>query len=240
MNPIGFSTGALAFSDVRRALRLLEDIPVEAIELSAIREGELIPLLNSLDSLDLGRFQYISLHAPSSFSPQAEASIFMALYNNRHRGWPIIIHPDTIRHFPDWRLLGDLVCIENMDKRKPIGRSVRELEALFTELPEASFCFDIGHARQIDSSMTEAYLILKKFGNRLRQVHVSEVNTSSKHDRLSFVGMLDFREVAHLIPAHVPLIIESIVEPAQILPEMRRVQEVFEGTNMSEPARNSC
>jgi hypothetical protein len=40
MNPIGFSTGALAFSDVRRALCLLEDIPVEAIELSAMREAE--------------------------------------------------------------------------------------------------------------------------------------------------------------------------------------------------------
>jgi hypothetical protein len=72
-----------------------------------------------------------------------------------------------------------------MDKRKPGGRTVRELEYWFSEFPEASFCFDIGHARQVDTCMTVAYLMLKRFLPRLRQVHISEVNTQNKHDRLS-------------------------------------------------------
>ena len=96
-----------------------------------------------------------------------------------------------------------------MDKRKPIGRSAGELRRVFDLLPDASFCFDIGHARQFDSTMTEAYLLLTAFGRKLKQVHVSEVNTRSKHDVLSYASILAFREVAHLIPADIPLILKT-------------------------------
>lgn len=223
MQPLGFSTGAIAFSDFKEALRILKDLPVTVVELSAIREHELIPLLRSLDDLDLSQFQYVSVHAPSSFSAHAEEWIFRELCEVRRRGWPVIIHPDTIWDPSLWKRLGPLLCIENMDKRKPAGRNVRELERLFEEFPEASFCFDIGHARQIDTSMTEAYLMLKRFSSRLRQVHISEVNTLNKHDRLSFVSILDFQEVSSLIPSSTPVIIESVVAGEQISTEIERV-----------------
>jgi hypothetical protein len=227
MQPLGYSTGALALSDFRSALQMLKSQPINAVELSAIREPELIPLLQSLGELDLSMFTYISIHAPSQFSAEAEGWIFQELYDNRHRGWPIIVHPDTLNHDPDWRLLGPQLCIENMDKRKPVGRTVRELDVLFERFPDASFCFDIGHARQVDTSMIEPYKMLKKFGSRLRQIHVSEVNSRNKHDRLSFVSILDFQEVAHLIPPQVPVIIESIVSGDQIGAEINRVREAL-------------
>jgi hypothetical protein len=227
MQPIGFSTGALALSDFRSALEMLKDQTVNAVELSAIRESELIPLLRSLDELDLCRFSYISIHAPSQFSPQAEGWIFQELYDHRHNGWPIIVHPDTMKHDCDWRLLGSQLCIENMDKRKPVGRTVQELNLLFERFPDASFCFDIGHARQVDTSMIEAYQMLKNFGPRLRQVHVSEVNSRNKHDPLSFISIIDFQEVAHLIPPEVPIIIESIVSRDQISAEISRVRKAL-------------
>jgi hypothetical protein len=227
MKPLGFSTGALAHSDFRQALLMLRNQPINVVELSAIRKHELLPLLKALDDLDLSRFSYVSIHAPSEFSPQDEAWIFQELYEARHRGWPIIVHPDTLHDFSLWKLLGSLLCIENMDKRKPIGRTVRELEYLFSEFPQASFCFDIGHARQVDTSMTEAYQMLKHFGSRLRQVHISEVNTQNKHDRLSFVSILGFREVTHLIPPSTPVIIESVVAEDQIAAEICRVQSAL-------------
>jgi hypothetical protein len=228
MQPLGFSTGALALSDFRRALEMLKDQSVSVVELSAIREHELVPLLRSLDDLDLSDFSYVSIHAPSSFSPEAEAWIFRELYEIRYyRQWPIIVHPDTLYDFSLWRLLGDLLCIENMDKRKPIGRTVRDLEYLFSELPQASFCFDIGHARQVDTSMIEAYRMLKRFSSRLRQVHISEVNTLNKHDPLSFVSILGFQEVAHLIPSSTPVIIESIIAQDQIGAEIARVRSAL-------------
>lgn len=224
MQPLGFSTGALALSNFREALRMLRDQPVTALELSAIREHELIPLLRALDELDLSQFQYVSIHAPSWFSPEAEMAIFRELYESRQRSWPIIVHPDTLHDFSLWKQLGSLLCIENMDKRKSAGRTVRELEALFNEFPQASFCFDIGHARQVDTSMTEAYRMLTRLSHRLRQVHISEVNTQNKHDRLSFVSILGFQEVTHLIPPSTPVIIESIVSEDQIGAEIGRVQ----------------
>ena len=227
MQPIGYSTGALALSDFRMALEILREQPVEAVELSAIRENELIPLLRSLGDLDLSRFTYVSLHAPSTFLPQSEGRIFQDLYDSRHHGWPIIVHPDTLKRDPDWRLLGSQLCIENMDKRKPVGRTVQELDLLFERFPNASFCFDIGHARQVDTSMIEAYKMLKKFGPRLRQIHVSEVNSRNKHDRLSFVSILDFQEVAHMIPPEIPIIIESIVSGDQIGAEIDRVRKAL-------------
>jgi hypothetical protein len=153
MQPLGYSTGALALSDYRKALEMLSDQPVTAIELSAIRKGELIPLLRSLDDLDLSKLDYVSIHAPSEFSRQEEGWIFQELYESRHRGWPIIVHPDTLHDHSLWEKLGNLLCIENMDKRKPAGRTVQELNTLFEAFPRASFCFDIGHARQVDTSM---------------------------------------------------------------------------------------
>jgi hypothetical protein len=227
MQPLGFSTGALALSDFREALRMLRDQPVSVIELSAIREHELVPLLYSLDDLDLSQFSYVSIHAPSSFSPGAEIESFQALNAIRDHKWPFVIHPDTLHDFSLWRMLGDLVCVENMDKRKSAGRTVRELEAVFNELPQASFCFDIGHARQVDTSMTEAYRMLKRFSSRLRQVHISEVNTLNKHDRLSFVSILGFQEVAQLIPSSTPVIIESVINEDQIGDELRRVRDAL-------------
>jgi len=227
MQPLGYSTGALALSDFRRALEMLKDQPVAAIELSAIRKHELIPLLRSLDGLDLSRFEYVSIHAPSEFSPQEERWIFQELYESRHRGWPIIVHPDTLHDFSVWETLGDLLCIENMDKRKPVGRTVQELNGLFEVFPRASFCFDIGHARQVDTSMVEAYRMLKAYGQRLRQVHVSDVSTQNKHATLSFVSILDYQEVANLIPQTVPVIIESIVSEDQVGPEINRVRKAL-------------
>jgi hypothetical protein len=142
-------------------------------------------------------------------------------------GWPIVVHPDAISDFDAWGGLGAVICIENRDKRKPVGRSAAELGLIFEQLPEAGFCFDIGHARQFDPTMIEAAKILREFGARLRQVHVSEVNTRSKHDRVSYASMPAFREVAHLIPERIPLIVESPVGIEDIGAEIAQVRKAL-------------
>jgi hypothetical protein len=227
MRPVGFSTGALAYADFRKGLEMLRHKNVQAVELSALRQNELIPLLEAIPTLDLAAFRHIAIHAPSKFEPEWEAALCDRLGEQRARGWPIVVHPDAILYFDLWRELKGSVCIENMDKRKPTGRSVRELDTIFNELPEASFCFDIGHARQFDPSMTEAWLILKEFGSRLCQVHVSEVNTRSKHDVLSFASIQAFQEVAHLIPVNIPLILETPVAEEDMEEEIARLLQAL-------------
>ena len=221
MRSIGFSTGALARNDFRGALKMLVGKSVDAVELSALRQDELRPLVERLGELDLGRFQYISFHAPSYMEPSFEPLALELLAQVAARGWPIIVHPDAMHTPSEWGALGDCLCIENMDKRKAIGQTARDLTRIFENLPDASLCFDIGHARQVDPTMSEASAILRLFRVRIAQLHVSEVNTQSKHDPLSFESVLAFQKVSHLIPSGAPIILESRVEESEIEEEIQ-------------------
>src|SRR5581483_9750551 len=112
------------------------------------------------------------------------------------REWPIIVHQGAMYQRREWGRLGQHLCIENMDKRKPIGQTANDLAEIFETLPNASFCFDIGHARQVDPTMSEASSILQCFRDRIKQLHVSEVNAQSKHDCLSLESTISFQRVS--------------------------------------------
>jgi hypothetical protein len=227
MRPIGFSTGALALSDFHLALGELQGQPVDSVELSALRYRELAPLLSVLSTLPLSSYKYKSIHAPSSFDAEQEVEIIELLRAFVPADWPIILHPDTIHDFAAWKGFGKQLAIENMDRRKPIGRTLEELNPIFEKLPQARLCFDIGHARQCDTTMTEAYRILRAYSGRLCQIHVSEVNTASHHDPLSFAAIRAFSEVAELIPGDVPLILEARVTRDQIKAEIGNAQKAL-------------
>jgi hypothetical protein len=84
MRPIGFSTGALAKTDFRRALGELRKRHIDVVELSA------------LPSLDLQQFSFVSPHAPSRFAQELETWVVEHLSSVVQLGIPVIVHPDTI------------------------------------------------------------------------------------------------------------------------------------------------
>lgn len=238
MRSIGFSTGALAYSDFQEGLRLLRKTKANAVELSALRQNELDPLVQAIDQLDLGQFGHISVHVPSSITPEFERTMLGTL-RSFPVGWLLIAHPDVITMWNEWEALGSRLCIENMDKRKPIGQTARGLSEIFGRLPEATFCLDIGHAHQIDPTMGEAVLLLEGFSGKLRQLHVSEVNSDSKHDPISVESASAFSVVAHLIPESIPVILESRLRsltPAAIQSEMDTAEYVLDRRNILELA----
>jgi hypothetical protein len=211
---IGYSTGALAKGDIAAGVGIARRLKLTAIELSALRLSELSSLLEYVASEDLADFQYVSIHAPTDFSQSSETDVVAALSVVAHsRKWQIVVHPDTIHDFRKWADLGRFASVENMDERKRRGRTVEELGEILTRLPEARLCFDIAHARQVDSSMTEAYRIIRYFGERIGQMHFSEVNIESKHRPMSENAIRAYRHIAHLLPTGAPSIIES---PASI------------------------
>lgn len=220
MGGIGFSTGAIAKSDVAGALRLLRPFATDAIELSALRAHELAPLVASIPHLPLHGYRHISVHAPSAFAAHHEHDIARALLPVARRGWRVVLHPDAIRDPRAWGAFDDRLCIENMDRRKPVGRTVRELRPVFAQLPRASFCFDVAHAWQCDPSMNQAARLLDAFGDRLAEVHVSELDAASRHVRLSEASIEAYGQFAELIPIHVPVIIEAPVQPHEIDAEL--------------------
>src|SRR5580700_12058020 len=102
MRPIGFSTGALAYGDFRQGLAVLAGKHTTTVELSALRDKELAPLVEALDSLDLSVYTYVSVHAPSKFEKERELEIVGLLGAVASRGWRIVLHPDAIRDVALW------------------------------------------------------------------------------------------------------------------------------------------
>ncbi len=80
--------------------------------------------------------------------------------------------------------------------------------------------------------MGEAVLILEEFQDKLCQLHISEVNSESKHDPISLEAAMAFEVVATLIPENVPAILESKIprgiDPvAQVTSEMELVDHLL-------------
>lgn len=239
MRPIGFSTGALAQSDVRRGLELVRRHGLPVVELSALRDTELAAVLEALSDLDLNGFEYVSFHAPSAFRTVSERAVADRLRSELPPTWPVVVHPDALTDVAAWQELGPRLCVENMDKRKPLGQTADELEAVFDLYPDAAFCLDIGHARQVDPTMGVAAELLRRFGDRLRQVHVSEVSARNRHEPISFTAMEAFRSVAHLIPNDVPIVSEANVTADGITDEIRTTAAALSpaARRLSEPER---
>jgi hypothetical protein len=229
MRRIGFSTGAIARGDFRRALSLLIAHQLDIVEISALRVDELEPLVGAIPTLDLSSFSFVSVHAPSRFEQSDEFAIVENL-SKIAPDLPIVVHPDVLFSPDLWSRFGSRLLIENMDKRKPIGRTVAELIPFFTALREARFCFDVGHARQVDPSMTESVLLLREFGSRLAEVHISEVNTFSHHDPISTSAARAFQSVSRYIPDATPIVIESLIDQGQsdVLTEVCSARQALE------------
>jgi hypothetical protein len=227
MGLIGFSTGSVARGDFHGAIAALRASPASAIELSALRAGELAPLLAAFADLDLSRYRHVSVHAPSAFAAADEGGVARALLPLARLHVPVVVHPDVIRDPAPWRAFGPWLLVENMDPRKQVGRTAAELADIFHALPEASLCFDIAHARRYDTSMLEAYRILTTFANRLAEVHISELDSECRHRRISPAAVRAYREVSSLIPDRVPVIIESEVSAAELDAEMAAAREAL-------------
>ena len=220
MRTIGFSTGSLALGNFKKGLHMLYDTGIEAVELSALRKHELNPLVKSLNNMDVSRFRYVSVHAPSKYEQSEEKEIVNLLIHFVNRGWPIIVHPDSVYSWDLWRQFGRFLFIENMDKRKPVARYAIELEKIFNQVPEAMLCFDIGHARQHDTSMEVATKIIRRFRSRLGEIHISEVGPQCQHLKISSRAIHDFQKISSIIPKNIPVILETPVGRDEMLHEI--------------------
>lgn len=211
----GFSTGALERDDYRTALNWLCEHDVDTVEISALRFAELKPLICDLDRLSTDHFRYVSFHAPSSFEPEQEEEVVDLLGAVFQRGWNIVVHPDVIRKPDLWQRFGRNLLIENMDRRKLSGRTVRELELVFAKLPEARMCLDVAHARQLDTTLTLLFELISHFRDKIAEIHISELDSRCRHVPMSCHAVDDYRSLTWLKLISVPVIIESMLDGAK-------------------------
>jgi len=216
ITPIGFSTGALELGDFRKALHWISGKPSRAIELSAIRFGELEDLVQAFPVLDLRQFSHVSFHAPSNFTEDEEVGL--AAICAAHK-LPTVLHPDVIINPSLWLTLGSSLLVENMDHRKRIGQTTDEIKALLELFPEAGLCLDMAHARKLDPSLGLLHDFLTLFSDRIREIHISEIDDNGHHFPMSDACVEDFKTVSYLIPRGIPVIIESMLRSCP--PSMR-------------------
>lgn len=209
--PIGFSTGALERGNYRDAVNWMVGHHIRSMELSALRLDELEPLVSSLHELPLDQFDYVSFHAPSSFSQDKEDRVIELLQPVHRRGWNIVVHPDVIYTPARWHGFGDRLLIENMDRRKPVGRTPSELTDLFTRLPKARLCLDVAHARQMDTTLTLLWEILRRFSDRVAEIHISELDSRCRHQPMSHGAVMDYKKVMTRAGRSAPVIVESML-----------------------------
>ncbi len=225
--PIGFSTGALALNDWQAGIKYSRQLGADAIELSTLRYAELGSFIASINSVDVSDFLYVSVHLPSGYRATDEPRVLSAVEEIAERGWPLIVHPDVIIDWNAWKNFGSLICLENMDKRKPVGRTVEELSEAFEQLPEARFCFDYGHARQVDHTMSQAARLLLTFGERLQQIHFSDVDTANRHRPLNFPALVAFARLRNIPVPCAPVILETQVVPSEAMYQLQIARAFF-------------
>lgn len=186
-HPVGASTGYMQGlrGDWKAQVGEAWRISSFAIELSALSESELPSLAEYLRQTPSLPFRYVSIHGPSKGREMDEEQLVTSLARLSGLADGIVMHPDTMDDLRLYRPLGHKLLLENMDSRKPDGRTPEELHRAFAELPEAGFCFDIAHAWSIDPSMAVAGELLDGFGGRLRHVHLSSLSEDLHHVSLS-------------------------------------------------------
>jgi hypothetical protein len=186
-HPVGASTGYM--SELRgnwdSAVEEACQVSSFAVELAALSEPELAPLIDYLERISSLPFLYLSVHAPTKHRSLAEEEFVEVLAGLPAFVDSIVVHPDLIGDAAAYRPLGSRLVVENMDARKRSGLHGAELAEVFAALPDAGFCFDVAHAWSVDPTMEVGEELLDRFACRLRQVHLSSLDAEQGHVPLS-------------------------------------------------------
>ncbi len=213
---IGFSQGVLfKLYDVNKDanIKLLKDCGSNAIEANChhVSDAVFLPLL--LEHIQAHDFDYISLHTPvnvrygNNIETRALLEKLQEFYYQSDAKL-IVVHPDLV---DDWSVFEDFKmkwAIENRDDRKKNFKDQADLEKFFNEHPEWFLVLDLGHVNSNDKSMSLAKELIKLFGSRIAEVHLS--GYEKFHDPLHRTKQIEIIECCKDL--YVPIIIESVFE----------------------------
>ena len=209
-HPLGASTGYMEASRADWEALVSEALETSTFvaELAALSEAELPGLEAYLSAAPELPFCYLSVHAPVKHLRMPEAELVERLAHLAPAVDAIVVHPDAIDDPVAYRSLGSCLVLENMDARKPAGRTAAELAHFFDALPDAGLCLDVAHVSSVDPSLAEGERILDAFAGRLRHLHVSSLDASCAHQPLSAEDEARFAPLLRRCP-DVPWILEA-------------------------------
>jgi hypothetical protein len=191
----GISTGVLRHeaTDWPELVHIAAEVHgTAAIELAALSEPELEPLLRYLEDADLTRFGFVSVHGPVKRRRMPEPDLIDLLVELPDAVDAIVVHPDLIEDITRYRKLGSRLAVENMDLNKPSGRTAAELAPIFDSLPEARLCLDIAHASAVDPDLDEARELIDLPDVEISHLHISSLSSAGHHVPLTSVDARRF------------------------------------------------
>jgi hypothetical protein len=206
---LGISTGwdVTNRGNWKELYRVAEAFNPFCFELSALSASE-IPSLTKFVSQELPLNGYVSFHGPSKGMEDVDQKQVIRYLHALRLYGHVIMHPDTMGEMEPYRLLESNLLIENMDSRKPIGAYPDQLEEVFKTLPLANFCLDVAHAKSIDPSMQLAHELIDRFSYRLKEVHISSVDSGDHHIETTLADIQLYSPVLSRV-TEVPWILES-------------------------------
>ena len=209
-HPLGASTGYMEDSRGDWPAMVAEALALSpfAAELAALSEDELPGLEAFVGGAPDLPFAYLSVHAPVKHMRMPEAELVRRLGRLAQVADAIVVHPDAMDDPRAYRALGSCLVLENMDARKPAGRTAEELAPYFAALPDAGFCLDVAHVLSVDPTMAEGERLLDAFAGRLRHLHVSSVDPECRHVPLTVEQEGRFGSLLRRCP-DVPWILEA-------------------------------
>ncbi len=152
----------------------------------SIRRASVTEMKQSLTvAADLGA-QKVVLHPPMISG--------MGTYvSERVRGYALEFIGDMVE-ISD--ALGVTICLENMMPRNGFGVEPTELDMLFWRFPSLQFTLDTGHANLGEGGRTRLVGLVKRLGERLGHVHLSD-NRGMYDDHFPLgSGTIDFQHLA--------------------------------------------
>ncbi len=229
---LGFSTGCLYKSglNLSQSLDFLRSIGCRAVELGFVKLKDFFSReFADLKAYDLRGFDYVSLHAPvAEYSYDAQTfRIFTTIdkVDQLRRFNLVVFHPDTVKNFGifDRRHIDFNFAFENMDKRKSKFKSVYDMLGLKI-LDNFKMVLDVNHAYTNDPTLALTSDFYEKLGDRIVEVHLS--GYAGRHEPLFQTKQ---REIIKSIQnTKVPIIVEGIMQPDEIIQERDYILKVLE------------
>lgn len=214
---ISFSLGNIwrwsTSPDRSNLIRYLKTLDISGVEIIFPTEQELTAFrLSGIDAQWLRDLPYTTIHAPFNlFLSHASKEMILRQLNvisalcKRIHAKSVVFHPAPCEQLALLKDLDFNITVENL----PPGRhtSIPELRRIFNEYPEFSFCLDISHAYLW--SKYETARLIREFGNRLSQIHLSGTYRRKSHQSLQSVSRDFLETIEDIKHLEVPLVIEE-------------------------------
>ena len=235
---ISFSLGNIwrwsASADRSKLIRYLKTLDISGVEIVFPTEQELNAFhLSRKDAQWLRGLEHTTIHAPfnlflSKASENAilkQLNIISELYEEI-RAKSVVFHPASRERLAPLADRNFHVAVENLPPRNQVG--IGKLQQIFDVYPYFSFCLDISHAYLW--SKDETVRLIRAFGDRLSQIHLSGTYRRKSHQSLQTVSQDFLRTIGDIKHLDVPLVVEEdfkLINIAAVKEELTFIRGLF-------------